>query len=115
MPLHEVVEQAQAEMKVRMGQAQDALQAMRKSEAEQRSALLALDVAVDAAEKEIRNVGEQVWSRTGGGGERAAQLRAWSLLDRVFFAGGDAGGGGGAKAGGRAVQEAAAGAQGGGL
>ena len=60
VPLHEVAEQVQAELMARTEHAKVTLQAMRKSEAENRSALLALDVAVDAAEAKLRAAGEQV-------------------------------------------------------
>jgi hypothetical protein len=61
VPLHEVAEQAQAELEACMAQAKEAVQAMRASEAENRSALQGLDVAVAAAEAELHTAGEQVW------------------------------------------------------
>ena len=67
MPLHEVEEQAQAELKACVAQAKGKLQALRKSGAEQRSAMQALDVAADAAQTKLHAAGEQV--RSGCEGE----------------------------------------------
>ena len=113
VPLHAMVEQAQAEMEACVVQAKEALQAVLESKAEQQSALQALDVAAAAAEMELCAAGEQVCCWVGSGGQHSGR-RVREEADSAFVrtCGADDGVGGGAGNG--AVREAAAWPQGGG-